>query len=180
MVRAWYMDTDGGDQRLEHRAKGASDVSLEQLKELGVLYWKLDADNYEGDPVLEEIRSERGYNYSDVISVSPDKLPNYEDKIKMFFEEHLHSDEEIRFILDGSGYFDIRDQQDRWIRIEMVKGDMIVLPAGIYHRFTLDTKNYIKAMRLFQGEPVWTPINRPADNHPARLQYTSNVTQTVA
>lgn len=45
------------------------------------LITQLDADNYEGDPVLEEIRSERGYNYSDVISVSPDKLPNYEDKV---------------------------------------------------------------------------------------------------
>lgn len=42
MVRAWYMDTDGGDQRLEHRAKDASDVSLEQLKKLGVLYWKVE------------------------------------------------------------------------------------------------------------------------------------------
>ena len=39
----------------------------------------------------------------DLIEVSPDKLPNYEQKIKSFFEEHIHTDEEIRFILDGSG-----------------------------------------------------------------------------
>ena len=50
------------------------------------MYTQLDADNYEGDPVLEEIRSERGYNYSDVISVSPDKLPNYEDKVSCLCE----------------------------------------------------------------------------------------------
>lgn len=115
---------------------------------------------YTEDPLLSQIRKDRGYNYYDVIHVCPDKLPEYETKIKSFYKEHIHYDEEIRFCVEGSGYFDIRDEKDAWIRISVGAGDMIILPEGIYHRFTCDDSNYIKAMRLFVGEPVWTPYNR--------------------
>lgn len=40
-----------------------------------------------------------------------------------------------------------------WIRIAVVPGDMIVLPAGMYHRFTLDNNNYIKVTEIKQ-QPV--------------------------
>lgn len=39
---------------------------------------------------------------------------------------------------------------DAWIRVHLLKGDLIVLPAGVYHRFTLDESGAVKAMRLFK------------------------------
>ncbi|XP_024526210.1 1,2-dihydroxy-3-keto-5-methylthiopentene dioxygenase 1 [Selaginella moellendorffii] len=174
-MKAWYMDSSCEDQRLPHHLDPPQYVSEEHLSELGVLHWVMNADEYETDPQLKKLREERGYDYEDFITVSPDKLPNYEHKIKTFYEEHIHTDEEIRYCLDGSGYFDVRDSDDRWIRIWVEKGDMIVLPAGSYHRFTNDETNYIKAMRLFVGAPIWTPYNRPQDDHPIRQQYVSEI-----
>merc|ERR1739848_763166 len=108
---------------------------------------------------------------ADIITIHPDCLPGYADKVKSFFEEHIHDAEEIRYILGGSGFFDVRDRQDRWVRIHIKKGDLMTLPEGIYHRFTVDEKDIIHAMRLFIGVPVWTPINRPCEDHESRKKF---------
>jgi 1,2-dihydroxy-3-keto-5-methylthiopentene dioxygenase len=129
------------------------------------------------DPRLAEIKKERGYTYNDLIEVCPDKLPEYETKIKNFYREHIHYDEEIRYIVEGHGYFDVRDVNDKWIRISCEGGDMIILPEGMYHRFTTDSNNYVKANRLFVGEPVWTPYNRDEiveKENASRLKYVEN------
>jgi 1,2-dihydroxy-3-keto-5-methylthiopentene dioxygenase len=107
------------------------------LKQLGVLYY-----HYPDLPDVDRLASERGYKNRDEIKISPEAMGAvYEDKVKMFFNEHLHEDEEIRYIRDGQGFFDVRSKGDEWVRIFLSKDDLIILPAGIYHRFTTDESN---------------------------------------
>jgi len=164
MVRAWFFHEDGSDQRKPHRG---ADVSLGTLANLGVLYWTIPVSTMDMDkfssPGLDAIRRDRNYKNFDTVNIKKPTFPNFEEKVKMFFEEHLHTDEEVRYVMDGSGYFDIRDGEDRWIRIEVVKNDLIVLPAGMYHRFSLDDSEFAYVMRLFQEAPQWKAYNRSTD-----------------
>ncbi|EEB20437.1 1,2-dihydroxy-3-keto-5-methylthiopentene dioxygenase, putative [Pediculus humanus corporis] len=172
MVQAWYMDNSTEDQRLQHHRTPPKFIDMNELfKRTGVEYFKVNEKDPVNDDLLIKLKKERCYSYEDEITCSEQCLPNYHEKLKNFFTEHLHTDEEIRLVLEGSGYFDVRDPSDEWIRIFVQPGDMIIIPSGIYHRFTLDDKNYIKAKRYFIGEPVWTPHNRPADNMPCRQEY---------
>ncbi|KAJ2385971.1 1,2-dihydroxy-3-keto-5-methylthiopentene dioxygenase [Coemansia sp. RSA 2603] len=173
-MRAYFYDNSSVDQREAHDS--GVPVSVEELSALGVIYRRLEGTPSECLSQIDNLCLERSYKNRDEITISPELLPNYEEKIKMFFSEHIHEDEEIRFIVDGSGYFDVRDREDRWVRIAVEKNDLLIVPAGIYHRFTLDTGNYIKAMRLFKEDPKWTPINRPdADNNPFHQEHLKSI-----
>lgn len=148
----------------------------------GVEVWHFQPDQIlpgNENPTLIKLKQDRGYTYEDEINVNP-SMENYQEKLKIFFTEHLHADEEIRLVLEGSGFFDVRDREDKWMRVHVFPGDLLILPAGIYHRFTPDANNFIRARRLFIGEPVWTPINRPSgDTHPSRQGYVQQI-QTSA
>ncbi|KRX05187.1 RmlC-like cupin domain [Pseudocohnilembus persalinus] len=177
-LRIWYVDEDQMkldekegklDIRQAYQYRQYQWLTPEYLKKLGIIYWKLDGQ--EDNQTLQKIRNERGYKNYDIIEISEKKSKNYKQMLETFKQEHIHYDEEIRYIIDGSGYFDIRSHEDKWIRIHVTRGDMIVLPEGMYHRFTTDACNYIKAMRLFQDEPKWTPYNRPDDESVSRKKY---------
>jgi len=189
---AWYMieDEKVSNQKMENRLTPNRKVTVQEMRNLGLNYWKLEPDNYTYpvksipwdpkdavDPRLQALRDNRGYSYADVLTIHPDYLPGFETHVKNFFTEHIHDAEEIRYIIDGSGFFDVRDPLDRWVRIHVKRGDLMTLPEGIYHRFTCDETDYIHAMRMFIGVPCWTPINRfdnkevDTETHKSREQY---------
>ncbi|GAM82058.1 hypothetical protein ANO11243_000370 [Dothideomycetidae sp. 11243] len=167
-MKAYWFDNKSGDQRQPHDS--GREVDQSYLQQLGIHFFPIS-----GISEVDRIAKERQYSNRDEITISPTTLPDYENKVRAFFNEHLHEDEEIRYIMDGSGYFDVRSKDDDWVRIALQKDEMIIMPAGIYHRFTTDEKNYTKAMRLFKDEPKWTPLNRgeETDKNKWRQDYLS-------
>ncbi|KAH7122544.1 1,2-dihydroxy-3-keto-5-methylthiopentene dioxygenase [Dendryphion nanum] len=166
-MKAYWYDNLPGDQRNPHDS--GRDVSASYLESLGIIY-----HHFPSVSSVDELASSRSYKNRDEITISPATLGDaYETKVKNFFAEHLHEDEEIRYILDGAGYFDVRSEGDEWVRIRLEKGDLMIMPAGIYHRFTTDGANYTKAMRLFKEDPKWTPLNRgeETDGNEYRKEY---------
>lgn len=113
-----------GDQRLPHDSGRA--VEEKYLAQLGVKYFLVET--MEG---VDALAAERGYKNRDQVTISPESMgPVYEDKVKMFFHEHIHEDEEIRYIREGRGYFDVRGQDDEWVRISLEKASFIRARPG--------------------------------------------------
>lgn len=170
-MKAYYYDNLPGDYTLDHDS--GKYLTKEELLKVGVIYHYCETIEQ-----VDQIAKEREYKNRDEITISPTSFGSPEalkEKLDTFYAEHIHEDEEIRFVLDGEGFFDVRSAQDEWIRVKMFKGDLLILPAGIYHRFTLSSSKYIKAMRLFKDEPKWIALNRPVENNVYREEYLKTI-----
>jgi 1,2-dihydroxy-3-keto-5-methylthiopentene dioxygenase len=108
---------------------------------------------------LDRIKKTWNYSAQDVVELSP-ATPNLEAICAKFDKEHLHTDDEVRYILSGEGYFDVRSKDDRWMHIFVEQGDFILVPANRHHLFYLSDKKQIQCVRLFKENPRWTPIYR--------------------
>ena len=171
MVEAYYHDNKDTEDNFSEAHNSGEPVALSHLESIGVIYHNISTTED-----LDTLAQKRNYKNRDVVNLSLATFPDLEafnNKMKQFYKEHYHEDEEIRYILDGEGYFDVRNENDKWIRTKLVKNDLLILPAGIYHRFTLtNDSKYVKAVRLFKDEPKWEAINRDLGKESeARVEY---------
>jgi 1,2-dihydroxy-3-keto-5-methylthiopentene dioxygenase len=136
------------------------------LAPLGIDYerWSLDrvGPDASAEQVLaayaEEIDAMKrlgGYVTADVIDVNP-ATPNLESMLAKFDKEHTHSEDEVRFILVGRGIFFL-NINGQVASVEVGPGDMLRVPRGATHWFTLCEDRRIRAIRWFQDTTGWTP-----------------------
>jgi 1,2-dihydroxy-3-keto-5-methylthiopentene dioxygenase len=129
-------------------------------------------------PVLEPYMAKNGYQTADVISVDSD-TPNIAALKAKFLPEHIHTEDEVRFFVDGHGdfWFNLAEPEKKAgeapisifsqppFCVRCVAGDLLSVPAGYPHWFDLGEKPFVKAIRIFTDASGWTPLYTERDVH---------------
>jgi 1,2-dihydroxy-3-keto-5-methylthiopentene dioxygenase len=134
-------------------------IGVDELGKQGVYYAKLSTDEAAYQQPIDEIKSSRGYIEQDIVELAP-STPNLDAICAKFIDEHHHDEDEVRFVLQGEGIFDIRSREDRWMRVVVEQGDLIVVPKDRHHRFMLTETKTIRCVRLFRDKSGWVPHYR--------------------
>jgi 1,2-dihydroxy-3-keto-5-methylthiopentene dioxygenase len=107
------------------------------------------------EPEVVRIKNEGGYTTADVIDLKPE-TSGLEDMLGKFRSEHWHDEDEVRFIVEGSGVFHINTDEGV-LALEVQPGDFVRVPRGTRHWFDLCQDRRIRAIRLFQDRAGWVP-----------------------
>src|ERR1039458_7471102 len=142
-----------------------------QLADLGVDYERWDLSRVPQDASaeavleaycaeIEEMKLRGGYVTADVIDVNA-RTPGLEPMLARFDKEHTHAEDEVRFILAGRGIFFLHlptEEGHKVVSVEVHAGDLLRVPKGTTHWFTLCEDRRIRAIRWFQDTVGWTPL----------------------
>ncbi len=106
---------------------------------------------------LKPFMEKGGYLTADVISINS-LTENYEAIRNKFLAEHTHSEDEIRFFVDGKGLFWFNLENEPVFNLLCEKGDLISVPAGTKHWFDAGASDpFVKAIRIFIDTSGWVP-----------------------
>lgn len=156
----------------------------EFLEPFGIWYesWQVEgrlsssADNDEVlsvyEPEINRLKERGGFVTADVISVNPE-TPGLEEMCAKFAVEHTHSEDEVRFTVQGRGVFHIHPDDGPVFGITVEAGDLINVPNGTKHWFNLCDEKTIRCIRLFEDPTGWAPhyVDDPVNDQYAPLCF---------
>lgn len=108
---------------------------------------------------LKPYMQSNGYMVADVISINA-TTPNYEAIRAKFLSEHIHTEDEVRFFVDGQGlfWFNLEDGKTPIFNVLCQAGDLISVPANTKHWFDAgETNPFVKTIRVFIDTSGWVP-----------------------
>ena len=104
---------------------------------------------------VKRVQEAGGYGTVDVLRLAkgtPDTAPMRQK----FLDEHAHTEDEVRFFVEGSGAFYLHLAGKVYQAI-CVRGDLISVPAGTPHWFDMGPDPEFTAIRWFSNQTGWTP-----------------------
>ncbi len=108
---------------------------------------------------LKPYMQSNGYLVADVININS-STPNYEAVRAKFLSEHTHTEDEVRFFVDGQGlfWFNLEDGKTPIFNVLCQAGDLISVPANTKHWFDAgETNPFVKTIRVFIDTSGWVP-----------------------
>ncbi|MCD8497697.1 MAG: cupin [Alphaproteobacteria bacterium] len=108
---------------------------------------------YEAD--IQRIMQEGGYQTVDILRCN-DATPDKPAIRAKFLNEHTHSEDEVRFFVEGAGIFYLRTNGHVYMAL-CERGDLISVPAGVTHWFDMGPNPNIAALRFFDNKEGWVP-----------------------
>ena len=141
------------------RILGAAGVRFERWEASVPLSREADQDAilaaYAAD--VERLKRENGYTTADVLRLVRGSVADVNPIRNKFLEEHTHSEDEVRFFVEGSAAFYLRIAGKVYQAI-CVAGDLIGVPAGTTHWFDMGPDPEFTAIRMFENTEGWTPV----------------------
>ncbi|MHB8623173.1 MAG: 1,2-dihydroxy-3-keto-5-methylthiopentene dioxygenase [Sulfuricaulis sp.] len=106
---------------------------------------------------FDELKREKGYSTRDLVVIH-ENIPGLAEMLGKFDKIHYHTDDEVRYILAGRGYFGFVEPDQTQFLLEVTAGDYINVPANTEHWFEMKDARRIKAVRYFIDTTGWTPV----------------------
>lgn len=96
------------------------------------------------------------YQTADVVNLHAG-IENYPAIRAKFLSEHTHTEDEVRFFVDGQGLFWFNLEGEEVFSVLCCKGDLLSVPKGTKHWFDAGLTPDVKAIRIFSDTSGWTP-----------------------
>jgi 1,2-dihydroxy-3-keto-5-methylthiopentene dioxygenase len=102
---------------------------------------------------IARVQDSGGYATVDAIRMTPDH-PERQALRQKFLAEHTHSEDEVRFFVEGCGLFCLHIG-DEVLQLLCERNDWLAVPAGTRHWFDMGPEPRFCALRFFNDPAGW-------------------------